>query len=166
MSELDPLTGVDGPLAWERHLSDENARVVRYGRPAAIVLAELVGLRRLSDRFGERQAERLLPAIADVFRREARRCDRVARVGWARFGVLLPETDERQAVTYVERVRAASDRWLAAGGVALRLSVGVASPRPSNGLDSAVRLAEERMYAEGRGPDGDDEPGESAGTET
>jgi hypothetical protein len=64
--------------------------------------------------------------------------------------VLLPETDEIQAINYVERVRGECDRWLDAGAVSLRLSVGWASPSAVGELDTALRAAEERMYAERR----------------
>ncbi len=147
---LDPLTGLDGPLAWERSLRDEDARLARYRRPTTVVIGELDGLRRLTDRFGTEPAQRLLPAVGAAFRREARRSDRVARLGWACFAVLLPETDEVQAINYVERVRASCDRWLESGAIALRLSIGWASPSGSGGLEPAMRIAEQRMYAERR----------------
>ncbi len=155
---VDPLTGLDGPLAWEQHLRDEASRIARYARPAAVVVAELAGVRRLEERFGEEQARPLVSAVAEVFRREARRCDRVARVGRVRYAVLLPETTEEQALNYVDRVRAAANRWLEEGGVAVRLSVGIASPGPSGRLDMALRVAEARMYADARASSGPSAP--------
>ena len=83
-------------------------------------------------------------------RRSARRTDHVAHSGGGRFLVLLPETDEIQAINYVERVRAECERWLAAGAVALHVSMGWASPSAVGELDTALRTAEERMYAERR----------------
>ena len=41
-------------------------------------------------------------------------------------------------------------RWLEAGAVALHLSMGWASPNAVGELDTALRTAEERMYAERR----------------
>ncbi len=147
---LDPLTGLEGPLGWERRLREENDRLQRYRRPVTAVVAEIDGLHRLAERFGSEPPRRVIPAVADAFRREARASDRVARVAWARFAVLLPETDEVQAINYVERVRSACDRWLESGAVALRLSVGWASPNGTGDLATAARLAEERMQAERR----------------
>jgi GGDEF domain-containing protein len=83
-------------------------------------------------------------------RRLARRTDKVAHVGGGRFLVLLPETDEVAAINYVERVRVACERWLESGAVALHLSIGWASPTAVGELDTAMRAAEERMYAERR----------------
>lgn len=145
---VDPATGLDTLLAWERMLAEESHRYARYRRPVSVVVAELDGLARLVDRVGAEAARRVLPAVGDALRRHARRTDRVAHAGGGRFLMLLPETDEIQAINYVERVRVACERWLEAGAVALRLSVGWASPTGVGDLETAVRTAEDRMYAE------------------
>jgi diguanylate cyclase (GGDEF)-like protein len=147
---IDESTGLDSRAAWERALAEENARYVRYRRPVGIVVAELDGFPRFEGGFGVEASRRILAAVGAAMRRSARRTDRVAHVGGGRFLVLLPETDEIQAINYVERVRGECDRWLDAGAVALRLSVGWASPSAVGELDTAIRTAEERMYAERR----------------
>ena len=130
----------------------EEARSGRYGRPVSVVIAELDGLDKLAELFGAEVADRLIPPVADALRRSARAADRVARLSHTRFGVLLVETDEIRAINYVERVRAACDRWLEASAIALRLSIGWASPATDGDLRSAVRIAEERMHREQRRP--------------
>ena len=123
---------------------------MRYRRPVTVVVAEIDGLSRLVDRFGAEPARRVLPAVGDAMRRHARRTDQVAHVGGGRFLVLLPETDEVAAINYVERVRMACERWLESGAVALHLAIGWASPTQVGEVDTAMRVAEERMYAERR----------------
>ena len=147
---VDEPTGLDSRAAWERALAEENARYVRYRRPVGIVVAEIDGFNRFEGGFGADASGRILAAVGEAMRRTARRTDHVAHVGGGRFLVLLPETDEIQAINYVERVRGECDRWLDAGAVALRLSMGWASPSAVGELDTAVRAAEERMYAERR----------------
>jgi hypothetical protein len=117
-----------------------------------VVVAEVEGLRRLAERLGDEPIERLLPVIADAFRREARASDWVARVGSGRFAAFLPETDEIQAINYVERIRMACEPWLASSAVPLRLAIGWSSPTASSDLESALARAEERMHADRRMP--------------
>jgi len=147
---VDEPTGLASRAAWERVLAEENARYVRYRRPVGIVVAELDGFARFDGGFGAEASRRVIAAVGGTMRRCARRTDHVAHVGSGRFLVMLPETDEIQAINYVERVRGECDRWLDAGAVALRLSMGWASPSAVGELDTAVRTAEERMYAERR----------------
>lgn len=146
----DPATGLDNRLAWDRAVRQENERKRRYGRPVSVVLAELYGLDALAERVGPDAADRLVPAIAEALRRYGRSTDRVARVGHARFHVLLPETDEVRAINYVERVRQACDMWLESGAVALSLSMGWASPGPDDDIETAMVMAEDRLLAEHR----------------
>jgi diguanylate cyclase (GGDEF)-like protein len=146
----DAATGLDNAFSWARVVDAEKARSERYERPVTIVMAEVDGLDRLADRFGLESADRLIPPVADAFRRNARAADRVARLGHRRFAVILTETDEVRAVNYVERVRAACDRWLEAGAVSCRLSIGWSSPAAGGDLSSAIRRAEERMHREQR----------------
>jgi len=147
---LDDATGLDSRAAWDRVLAEENARYVRYRRPVGVVVAELDGLARFNGQFGADASRRILAAVGGAMRRSARRTDRVAHVGAGRFLILMPETDEIQAINYVERVRSECDRWLVAGAVAMHLSMGWASPSAVGELDTALRTAEERMYAERR----------------
>ena len=128
----------------------ENERKRRYGRPVSVVIAELYGLDALAERVGPEAADRLVPAIAEALRRYGRTTDRVARVGHARFHILLPETDEVRAINYVERVRQACDLWLESGAVALSLSMGWASPGPDDDIEVAMVMAEDRLLAEHR----------------
>ena len=147
-SRTDPLTGALIPGEWNRIMADEDARIHRYGRPATVVLIELDGLDRLVSTLGEEAGDRVLPAVADSLRRHARGSDHVARLGPGRFGVLLPETGEVEAVNYVERIRSVCELWLESGAIALRLAIGWASPAVDTSLGDAYNEAQDRMFAE------------------
>jgi diguanylate cyclase (GGDEF)-like protein len=173
-SRSDPLTGMLLPGEWNRILADEDARINRYGRPATIVIVELDGLDRLIGALGQEAGDRVLPAVADALSRGARGADHIARLGPGRFGVLLPETGEVEAVNYVERVRQVCDLWLESGAIALRLAIGWASPAIDSTLADAFVEAQDRMYAElrrsarrapGAASDGPPPPPPAAGLE-
>jgi diguanylate cyclase (GGDEF)-like protein len=149
-SRTDPLTGLLTLNEFNRLLADEDARVNRYRHTATVVIIELHGLDRLVTTLGREAGDRVLPALADALSRNARAADHLGRIGPARFGVLLPETGEVEAINYVERVREACDLWLESGAVALHLSMGWASPGPESSLAEAVARAQERMFVEQR----------------
>jgi diguanylate cyclase (GGDEF)-like protein len=144
----DPETGLALAASWSRWIAEEEARVRRFHRPATIVLVELGGLDRLVDLVGREAGQRLIPPIAITMRRYGREADHFARVGRARFAAILTETDEVQAINYVERIRTACDVWLAAGAVSLRLAIGWAEISVNQAAADAVRLAEERLFAD------------------
>lgn len=149
---FDEETGLASRLAWELALQDETARHLRYRRPVTVVVADLDGYDQLVQRFGKDAARRLVPPIAATLRRQARAADRLARVGEARFLGLLPETDEIQAINYIERVRVECDSWLEEGAIGARVILGWASPAAGEDLPAALRTAERRVDAERRLP--------------
>jgi len=151
---LDPSTGLESPSAWQRAVADEVPRLGRYRRSATVMLLELHGFERLTTRLGEAAGTRLEVATARTLRAQSRASDRCARLGPGRFGILLPETDEIEAINFGERIREECDRWLEAGEVALRLAIGWAILDPTSGATPAIREAERRLDAERRQPSG------------
>jgi diguanylate cyclase (GGDEF)-like protein len=157
---LDEQTGLDTGFGWEVAVDREEKRVARYGKSVTVVVAELDRLDALAALLGGENADRLIPPVASTLRRLARAADLVARTGHARFQVLMPETDEIQAINYVERVRDACDLWLDAAAVSVRLVVGWASAGSGVTIRDAARLAEQRMHADRvRRPYGQGRPG-------
>jgi hypothetical protein len=81
---------IDIRTDWDAALRHEDARVARYGRPAAVLVVDVQPSEAgMVDRFAAR--------VGTVIRDHARETDRIARVGPSRFHVLLPETSEPEA---------------------------------------------------------------------
>lgn len=144
----DPLTGLEGPDAWQRTLVAEVARAARYRRPMTIVILEVEGVMELGEEMGEEVARHALREAGQALRRESRTSDMCFRIGITRFGVILTETGEEASVNFVERVRASTPDRLPLGGHGVRLSFGWASPAPGESADVLVRRADHRMIQE------------------
>ena len=109
-------------------------------------MAELPQLDVLADHFGRGLADQVATEAVRVLASDTREADRFARLGDGRFGVLLVETGEMAASSYVERVRAAVDHGLESSGLSMRLSLGWASLADGGDVMVAVAAAEQRMY--------------------
>jgi diguanylate cyclase (GGDEF)-like protein len=144
----DDLTGLEGPDLWQRVLVAEVARVAKYGRPFTVVVCELEGILDLIDSWGDDLARHAMRVIAQCLRRETRASDYCTRIALTRFGVALTETDEIEAINFVERVRESVPGALPGGAQALRLSFGWASPLPGESAGSLVTRAERRLIGE------------------
>jgi diguanylate cyclase (GGDEF)-like protein len=144
----DDLTGLDGPDLWQRILVAETARADKYQRPFTVVVAELEGILDISETYGESLARHTMRVIAQCLRRETRASDYCTRIALTRFGVALTETDEVEAINFVERVRDSVPASLPGGADALRLSFGWASPMPGESAGSMVTRAERRLIGE------------------
>lgn len=142
---VDHVTGLGSRLAWDRWVADEVARERRYRRPTTLVVAEVTGLDAVSAFLGSDAAVRVVTEIADIVRANVRTSDHAALVGPARFAIMLPETDEVRAVNFVERVRAACDRWLESNAPTVGIGFGWASPGASSDLGAARDVADRRL---------------------
>jgi diguanylate cyclase (GGDEF)-like protein len=138
--------GLADPAGWSRSMREESARVARFGHPVTVVMAELPRLDMLADRFGRSVADRVATETARLLVSDTRAADRIARLGEARFGVMLLETGEVAAARYIDRVRAASDRWLESSGLSIRLSFGSAGAGERRDVVAAAADAEQRMH--------------------
>jgi diguanylate cyclase (GGDEF)-like protein len=145
---VDHVTGLGSRLAWDRWVADEEARERRYRRPTTLVVAEVTGLDAVSAFLGSDAAVRVVTEVADIVRANVRTSDHAALVGPARFAIMLPETDEVRAVNFVERVRAACDRWLEANAPTVGIGFGWASPGASSDLAAAREVADKRLAAD------------------
>jgi diguanylate cyclase (GGDEF)-like protein len=141
---------IEDPATWARTVREESARVARFGHPVTVVMAELPHLDVLADRLGRDVADRVVSMTARLLVTESRAVDCVARLGDARFGILILETDEMAAGSFVERVRAAADTWLVSAGLSIRLSLGWASPVEGGDVMAAASIAQQRMYEAAR----------------
>jgi GGDEF domain-containing protein len=139
-----------GSVAWERIVREESARIGRFRRPATVVFGEVPDLDTLAERLGPVAADRVAQEAARLVRAEARASDRLAWLGPASFAVLLVETRELDAGSYVGRIRATVDGWFASAGLSIHLRVGWAGSDDDHDLASVAAIARERMHAVGR----------------
>ena len=137
----DFLTGLSNRRAWNDQLAREEERCRRYGHPAAVLVADLDGLKEINDSAGHAAGDQLLESAANAMRSAARETDLVARLGGDEFGILAIQCDRRGAEALLERARAA----LHSAGV--RASVGMAVREPGSGLQAAWERADLAMYA-------------------
>lgn len=109
LSTHDALTGLLAPHLFTDRLRQVVARHRRDGESAAVVYIELVNHGRIRDYFGNPVADQSLLRSVIKLRRLLRDVDTVARVGEARFGVILEGASARSSV--MER----ASRLIAAG---------------------------------------------------
>jgi hypothetical protein len=130
---------MDTRTDWDAALRHEDARVARYGRPAAVLVVDVQPAE-------PHLADPLAARVGTVIREHARETDRIARVGPTRFHVLLPETSEPEAVVLAERVRSTCAAWGSAGpGLPLRIVTAAATPDGGGTLVEALRAAQARL---------------------
>lgn len=101
LSYYDPLTGL-----YNRRFYEEEMKRINTSRnlPITLVLADVNGLKLTNDAFGHALGDNLLKNVAQVFKKECRTEDVIARIGGDEFVFLLPKTDGAEAQRIIERI--------------------------------------------------------------
>ncbi len=106
LSVTDALTGLVNRRGFDERLSAELARARRYAKPLALVIFDLDHFKHVNDRYGHPAGDAGLRVVAQVLQQCSRETDLAARVGGEEFGLILPETQTKEALRTAERVRA------------------------------------------------------------
>ncbi len=76
----------------------------RYGQPLSALVIDIDDFKRVNDRFGHGEGDRVIRAVADLLRRHCRASDLVGRVGGEEFVMLLPNTPVSGALATAEKI--------------------------------------------------------------
>lgn len=150
-SHHDDLTGLGNRRLLRARLEDELLRAQRFGQMTSVLTLDIDFFKSLNDRCGHPTGDASLRKLAGIMTRNLRRIDTVARVGGEEFVVLLPRTDEEEALGVAEKIRTIVEQTEFPGGTGqpegmLTVSVGVASLRPGEDGESLLARADEALY--------------------
>ncbi|WP_165772274.1 ligand-binding sensor domain-containing diguanylate cyclase [Niveispirillum lacus] len=141
LASTDGLTGLLNRRRFDEMALAEIDRAQRYCRPFSLLLVDLDHFKQVNDNFGHNAGDAVLRSAAQRVMESVRTTDVVARYGGEELSVLLPETDEAEALVVAERIRqmiAARPVDHEGREIILTASVGGAEYRPAD--DSVARL--------------------------
>jgi len=142
----DPLTRLANHRAFHEHLREELARALRHERPLTLALLDVDHFKAINDSLGHERGDVVLAAVAATLSDVARTEDVLARLGGDEFALLMPETNEAQALIAVERARGAIAGIELGGGLTVTVSAGMCGLEHAGDPDSLVRLADGALY--------------------
>jgi diguanylate cyclase (GGDEF)-like protein len=153
LADADSLPGVLNRRAFMRELQRVLAMAERHGAKAALLFADLDGLKKINDAKGHIAGDAALAHVARIILANTRRTDAVGRLGGDEFGVILAESDvaaaRKKAAALADLAAAEpvgeADGWRGAP-FAARLSCGVVEIRKGASVEETLALADSAMY--------------------
>ena len=144
---IDTLTGAMNRGPFFVVAEGERLRAGRTGSPITAVYFDLDLFKAVNDNLGHETGDRVLQIFADSVRAGVRGSDILCRMGGDEFALILPDTDAREAVIVVDRVRQILANCSRSEMVPITASVGIATYRfPPATVDAMISGADELMY--------------------
>ncbi len=147
----DYLTGLPNARSLFLQLDRELARCKRDNASLTVMVCDMNGFKKINDRFGHLEGNRVLRLFAQTLKDSCREYDYVARMGGDEFVVIAPGLPADAAAKKIEQIRplARQAGFDVCGEDILSLSVGLAvSPDDGNDAEQLLTEADRRMYLE------------------
>jgi diguanylate cyclase (GGDEF)-like protein/putative nucleotidyltransferase with HDIG domain len=147
----DYLTGLPNARSLFMQLDRELARCKRENISLTLMVCDMNGFKKINDRFGHLEGNRVLRLFAQALKDSCREYDYVARMGGDEFVMIAAGLSAGDAARRVEQLRplARQAGFDVCGEDILSLSVGLAvSPEDGNDAEQLLTQADRRMYVE------------------
>ena len=124
----------------------------RAANSLTLMIADIDRFKRVNDLCGHQEGDRVLREVAHALGAAFRSADFVCRYGGEEFGVILPNTNEDNALALAEKARQSISgvRWMPPNAKApesITVTIGVAVfPADATSVEELVRLADVRLY--------------------
>lgn len=147
LSNIDALTGLNNRRSFIESYHKESARVERTERELSILLIDLDHFKRINDDYGHNVGDEILRATGNHLKSHARVYDLPARWGGEEFVLLLPQTDESQALSIAERIRKTfSVLPTPVSDLSVTASIGVTQFYSGDTLENFTERADRALY--------------------
>ncbi|HKA41505.1 MAG TPA: diguanylate cyclase [Burkholderiales bacterium] len=148
----DSVTGVYNRGFFDDVLKTQLATSKRSGTPVAVMMIDVDHFKRINDRYGHTEGDRVLRTVAQALVSAVRASDIVSRYGGEEFCIIMPNTQRASAALLAARVlaevpQACADAGMIDASDRVTVTIGVAAcPEDTEDLDELMRYADQRLY--------------------
>jgi len=152
-AEHDVLTSLPNRRSILSGLNKEYRRSRRHGTPLTVLMIDIDHFKPINDTHGHAVGDDCLRQVASTLSRLLRRGgDEIGRLGGEEFLALLPDTDNAEAATMAEHLRAAAGalRFRGSDGSSfgVTISIGLASrSEDDSSSDALLERADKALYS-------------------
>lgn len=115
----------------------------------SVIMIDVNGFKEVNDTFGHQVGDEILIFISQSISKLLRDGDYLSRWGGDEFLILLPNTNNQQAVSVINKIRHYFDNnSFSKTNTTMSLSFGVSDSTMSDNVDDIIHIADRRMYIE------------------
>lgn len=146
MAVTDSLTGIANRRGLQDTLTEEHARMKRYGGHFSVLILDLDRFKEINDRHGHDAGDKVLIEISKLLESESREVDTVGRWGGEEFMAILPHVGVSKATEVASRIRSKVENHAFHDAIDVTLSIGVAECAAGETVEQLVSRADQALY--------------------
>ena len=150
LANIDPLTKSLTRRQFFIMAESEFLRSLRYRRQLSMLVLDADRFKNINDTYGHYAGDLVLRSLALVVLEQKRAPDTLGRLGGEEFGLLLPETNLKQAKSVAERIQKIWEQTpstVEGHVIHSTVSIGVAEAGPADkSFEDVLRRADRMMY--------------------
>lgn len=151
----DGLTNLYNHTMIHHQLDREILIAERHHTPVTVALLDIDHFKSINDTYGHQGGDKILIDLSNFLQANLRRTDLLGRYGGEEFLIILPNTNEEDAIQILNQLRekfANTTHTLGEKEVFVKISIGVANYPTLTDKTELVRAADEALYkAKNRG---------------
>lgn len=144
-TQLEPLTSLYNKQTIYEILDKELRKAAILNKPLSIIMIDIDDFKRYNDTFGHLAGDTVLQKTGEIIKASIRGGDYTGRYGGEEFLVILPDTNEQDAVKIAERIRRKMETCSFAGRK-VTISHGVAVAENADSAESLIDKADKALY--------------------
>ena len=143
----DTLTGLHNRRFMTEFLEHQIAQYNRHGTTLSLIFADIDFFKRINDELGHVVGDIVLKNFARILKGSCRDTDISIRYGGEEFLLILPDTDELEALNIAERVRQTMESFrFPSVPRSVTASFGIVEIQEGDDQDDLIQRADERLY--------------------
>ncbi|WP_042167807.1 diguanylate cyclase [Paenibacillus gorillae] len=146
MAATDPLTGLHNRRFFQVSLLTQLLSFRETGEPFSLLIIDIDHFKRINDTFGHPAGDAVLVHLARLLESMAREPDIIARFGGEEFVVILPGTDQDDAILTAEKYRSAIASS-SCGEHTITVSIGASTVCHGDTDETLLHQADTALYA-------------------
>ncbi len=148
----DGLTGLYNHRQFKEFFDREMNRATRLSRPLSLAMLDIDDFKQFNDEYGHAIGDQVLVTVAELINKHLRSADLPCRYGGEEFAVILPDTDQDEALVVAERLRKVIELESMTGlpenvKRGITVSIGLASyPKDGRKIEFLLKIADDLLY--------------------
>jgi len=101
----DSLTGLPNRESYDEHIQEAFDRWQRSEKEFSLAVCDIDHFKKINDTFGHLAGDKVLKKVAEIFKKNLRKVDFIARIGGEEFVILFEQTSSKTAESILEKLR-------------------------------------------------------------